>query len=223
MANVKHSDTKASRSRLGRSRRDQILRQATELFQRRGYSNTSLDDIASAIGIRREGIYYYFDNRAQILLSIVKPVSHEMLERLREIAATAATPAQRLAAAVESHLLHFDGRFSEAIIALRGDYASEREAVTAELDPIWQEYEKLWTDIIREGQARAMFNAELDPRMAYFGIIGMCNSVGRWYQPKGPMPVSQLLAGYVRMALASLRRGELDTPLFVPGQIPRAS
>src|SRR5512139_3351992 len=56
-------------------RREDILRKATELFDRQGYANTSLDDIARAVGIAREGIYYYFKNRAEILLHIIEPRS----------------------------------------------------------------------------------------------------------------------------------------------------
>ena len=37
------------------NRREEILRAAQALFLRKGYSNTSLDDIARAVGIKREG------------------------------------------------------------------------------------------------------------------------------------------------------------------------
>ena len=43
-------------------RRQEILQRATECFDRKGYANTTLDDIAKAVGIKREGIYYYFDH-----------------------------------------------------------------------------------------------------------------------------------------------------------------
>ena len=35
-------------------RREEILRHATALFDRKGYANTSLDDVAQAVGIKRE-------------------------------------------------------------------------------------------------------------------------------------------------------------------------
>lgn len=223
MPTAKHSDFRSSGTRLGRTRRDQILRQATELFQRRGYSNTSLDDIASAVGIRREGIYYYFDNRAQILLNIVKPISLELLERMREVAASNMTPVQKLATAVERHLMHFEKRFGETKIALRDDYAAERDAVAAELGPIWQEYEELWISVIRDGQIRSLFNPDLDPKIAYYGIIGMCNSVARWYEPKAMLPVPRLVEVYVRMCLACLRRSDGEGLDVLASPVPRAS
>ena len=48
------------------NRREEILLAAQELFHRRGYANTSLDDIARAVGIKREGLYYYFPIRVSV-------------------------------------------------------------------------------------------------------------------------------------------------------------
>jgi len=44
-----------------------ILDAAGQLFDAKGFSQTSLQDIANAIGGSRSSIYYYFDNREQIL------------------------------------------------------------------------------------------------------------------------------------------------------------
>ena len=68
------------------ARRAEIIRRATECFDRLGYANTTLDDIARAVGIKREGIYYYFRNRAQILLEIIEPQSRELVAGIAAIA-----------------------------------------------------------------------------------------------------------------------------------------
>ncbi len=38
------------------SRRIQILRRATEVFERQGVNRTSIEDIANAVGIKRENL-----------------------------------------------------------------------------------------------------------------------------------------------------------------------
>ena len=67
------------------NRREEILKAAQDLFLRKGYSNTSLDDIARAVGIKREGVYYYFANRPQILIEIIKPLAESAAERLKRL------------------------------------------------------------------------------------------------------------------------------------------
>ena len=187
------------------NRRDEILRAAQDLFHRQGYANTSLDDIARAVGIKREGVYYYFPNRTQILITIIKPLGLQLRDRVREILESDATPEEKICQTVENHLMRFENRFAESKITLRDDYFAENEDVLSEMQPIWDEYEKLWIGIIREGQEKGVFDPTLDPRLAHLGILGLCNWVARWYKPGSSLPVPDLIAMYNRMVLRSLR------------------
>ena len=187
------------------NRREEILRAAQDLFHRQGYANTSLDDIARAVGIKREGVYYYFPNRTQILITIIEPLGLQLRDRVREILESDASPEEKICQTVENHLMRFENRFAESKITLRDDYFAENEDVLAEMQPIWDEYETLWVAIISEGQDKRAFDATLDPRLAHLGILGLCNWVARWYKPGSSIPVPDLIAMYNRMVLRSLR------------------
>lgn len=187
------------------NRREEILRAAQDLFHRQGYANTSLDDIARAVGIKREGLYYYFPNRTQILIEIIKPLGLQFRDRVREILESDATPEEKICQTVENHLMRFENRFAESKITLRDDYFAENDAVLAEMGPIWDEYEDLWIAIIKEGQEKGVFDKSLDPRIAHLGILGLCNWAARWYVPGKSIPVPDLIAMYNRMVLRSLQ------------------
>lgn len=200
--NVRSSTTVAERRE---NRRDEILRAAQDLFHRQGYANTSLDDIARAVGIKREGLYYYFPNRTQILIAIIKPLGLQLRDRVREILESDASPEDKIGQTVENHLMRFENRFAESKITLRDDYFADNEVVLAEMQPIWDEYETLWVAIIQEGQDKGVFDTTLDPRLAHLGILGLCNWVARWYKPGSSTPVPDLIAMYNRMVLRSLQ------------------
>ena len=189
------------------SRRDDILAVAKDLFHRQGYANTSLDDIAQAVGIRREGIYYYFDNRVEILITIIRPLGEHLRDSLAGIVARDVDPVAKLRLAVENHLLRFEHRFAESKITLRDDYFAENREVLAVMGPIWDEYEVLWTGLIREGQQAGLFDASLDARLAYYGILGMCNWVARWYEPGQPPGVPELVEQYFTFIAGGLLHG----------------
>ena len=186
------------------NRREQILDAAQDLFHRQGYANTSLDDIARAVGIKREGLYYYFPNRTEILITIIKPLGLQLRDRVREILESSETPEEKIRLTVENHLMRFENRFAESKITLRDDYFSENELVLAEMGPIWDEYEHLWVGIIKEGQQLGVFDKALDPRLAHLGILGLCNWVARWYVPSKSIPVPDLIEMYNRMILRGL-------------------
>lgn len=186
------------------TRREEILRAAQDLFHQRGYANTSLDDIARAVGIKREGLYYYFPNRTQILIEIIKPLGLQLRDRVKEILNSAGSPQEKIRQTVENHLMRFENRFAESKITLRDDYFSENELVLAEMGPIWDEYERLWIAIIVEGQEQGVFDGSLDPRLAHLGILGLCNWVARWYVPNQSLPVPELIDMYNKIILRGL-------------------
>ena len=47
----------------GSPQREAILRAATAIFLRYGFKKTSMDDIAQAAGVSRQGLYLYFDTK----------------------------------------------------------------------------------------------------------------------------------------------------------------
>src|ERR1700759_1768900 len=48
-------------------KRDAVLRAAASAFNRRGYANTSLDDIAASLGVTKPTLYQYFSSKQEIL------------------------------------------------------------------------------------------------------------------------------------------------------------
>ncbi|MDF1595507.1 MAG: helix-turn-helix domain containing protein [Acidimicrobiia bacterium] len=55
------------------STRERILATAAELFARRGYSTASLQDVADRLGITKAALYYHFDSKDDILLTVLHP------------------------------------------------------------------------------------------------------------------------------------------------------
>ena len=50
--------------------RERILSVALDLFVRKGYAETSLREIAEAVGVSKAALYYHFDSKEDILLAL---------------------------------------------------------------------------------------------------------------------------------------------------------
>lgn len=181
------------------SRRIQILRRATEVFERQGVNRTSIEDIANAVGIKREAIYYYFKSRADILLKIILPQSTSLVMALGAIINSNMSGPEKLEAAIRSHLDRFNPSYLEMSVALREDHFLEDEGKAAELRNVWNEYTRLWIRLIVEGQEQGTFNPTLDAKIVANGILGMCNWMSRWYDPSKSMPVEQIMEIFFSM------------------------
>lgn len=192
------NNTPPTKLRKSDLRRESILRTATELFDRKGYTNTSLDDVAQAIGIKREALYYYYRSRAEILLAIIGPQATALIDGMKEVVATDAPALEKLRSAIHNHLKRFDRHCLEMTISLRDGITSGGEVGSA-MQRIWKEYEHLWTALIEAGQQKGELAVAGEPKMIAFGILGMCNWLARWYNPRKSASIDQIIDTYFEM------------------------
>ena len=69
---------------------------------------------------------------------------------------------------------------------------------------IWKSYEAAWARLIAEGQADGSFRDIGDPKMLAFGILGMCNWLARWYDPRKSVTIDALIESYTELLSGGL-------------------
>jgi AcrR family transcriptional regulator len=185
-------------------RRQDILRRAAEIFAAKGVARTSMEDVAAAVGIKREGVYYYFRSRGDILLEIILPQSNSLLLNLQRVLRSNVSSRDKLHAAIELHLDAFNPSYIEMSVALKEDHFVQHDTKLKELRRVWDDYGTLWTELVREGQALGEFKQTLDPKLAAFGLLGMCNWVCRWYDPNKGASVAQIIENFFSIAESGL-------------------
>ena len=63
-----HRQAFASRRRDPVSKREAVLQTAAQLFLEKSYGRTSMNDVAERLKITKPALYYYFENKEEILL-----------------------------------------------------------------------------------------------------------------------------------------------------------
>jgi AcrR family transcriptional regulator len=56
----------------GRTQRDRVLRAAIDVFAAQGFRGASLDAVAEAVGMTRQGLLHYFPSKVQLLLGVLE-------------------------------------------------------------------------------------------------------------------------------------------------------
>jgi transcriptional regulator, TetR family len=59
-------------------RKNEIISAAKKLFALKGYSPTSMDDIARDVGITKASLYYFFKGKEEIFAAIIEEVIAEI-------------------------------------------------------------------------------------------------------------------------------------------------
>lgn len=86
----------------GRRRREAIVDAATDLFDRRGFHATSMDDIGAAAGISGPGLYRHFRSKDELLIAVFDRIWDRLRPAVEAADGTAAEEA--LARLVDAHL-----------------------------------------------------------------------------------------------------------------------
>lgn len=90
-------------------RRAEALLIAFGLFLRFGYRKTSMDDVARAVGVSRQGLYVWYPNKGALFGAVVEHALDQMLEQIEAaLASDAPLPERLLEAFTRLSGLHTD-------------------------------------------------------------------------------------------------------------------
>ena len=76
--------------------REQILQRTAELFAQRGYSGTSMNEVAQACGLSKPTIYHYFRDKYSLLLEISDGHVSRLQAVVQQVQAEGLPPEQHL-------------------------------------------------------------------------------------------------------------------------------
>ena len=158
----------------------ELLDQAAALFDEKGYSTTSLHDIAAAVGISRPAIYHYFSSKDDLLNALVHQASEAIDKAIASTADRADLSATERLREMTKQLVRQRATSPGLFRILdRADAVRPAEIRGENLDARRHTLEQL-TALIEEGIAAGEFKP-FDPGLAALAILGMCNWVAWWF------------------------------------------
>lgn len=181
------------------------------MFARDGFGATSLDDIASVLGVTKGAFYYHVKNKEEILRLIYLTVLTASEEPLRKIVEAELPPVEKLRRAVEHHAVVAADR-SPAMTVFYREHPHLTGPFSKEILLRKKAYERYFERIIEEGQAAGVFDPQIDPKIATFGLLGMCNWLSQWYRSDGQYSPQQIADMFLRMIGEGMFLGRENVP-----------
>ncbi|MGE0217297.1 TetR/AcrR family transcriptional regulator [Mycolicibacterium sp.] len=187
---------------------NEVLQHATRLFAERGFSGTSLQDVAESMGLKRPALYYYFKSKDALLERLVTDATLGPARRLREIGAqTELDPPARLHAMATWIVRWIDENRGLFLLLVRSE--SDLSAASAKKFRQGRRstLEAVRT-VIEEGVQGGQFRS-VDARIASLGVWGICNWVAFWYHPERSEHSIDTIANQLAdMAVSGLLRAD---------------
>ena len=158
-------------------KRDAVLRVAAQLFNEFGYHATSLAMVAERLQVTKPTLYYYVQNKEEILFECVRLGLELLRSAIAAAAASGGTALDKLEAAMHEYALIVTCDFGMCLIRVGEDPLAPEgrkklRRLKAEID---HEFRTLIEQGIAEGSL-----APCDPKLAAFTLAGGLSWIGRW-------------------------------------------
>jgi AcrR family transcriptional regulator len=167
------------------STKKELFRVAARLFKEKGYRATSMQDIASQLGIQKPSLYYYISSKEDLLKEIAWVTMKMLIDAIEKIAFSPLSPREKIEKIIESHVKLICENLDLFTVSLREINPINAETFWSDVVALRDRYENYVRSIIRVGKESGDFKRDMDEKLAGFALLGALNWTIRWYSPQG--------------------------------------
>jgi AcrR family transcriptional regulator len=199
------------KSEVSSLKRQRVMAAATKLFAAQGFYGTSVDAIATAIGVTKPFVYYHFKDKADILAAICQRGADLTLSAIKAAEMVRGTAAERLAffcrnmAEIVIDHSHFLAVYNREIHALRD--ADRRSILRTRT-----EIDRRVAALIDDGCSKGEFDVD-DLAVTTVSITMMLSNLWIWYRENRTGTRAQVVEAQVQLALRMVGAKDVRTRL----------
>src|SRR6266404_4226416 len=206
------SPWRASRERL-RDRavkREAVIRAAAREFNRKGYHNTSLDDIAARLEVTKPTVYYYVTSKEQLLFQCFVAGVEQIRAAFRDVRHLEVPARERLNAVLRHYGEAVASEFGWCMV--RAEDQDLSPAMSRHIKALKSEIDHGIRRLIREGVQDGSIQP-CDPKMTAFALAGALNWIAHWYREDQSLTGAQIAAAFVAGYAAPRKLWAAEQPL----------
>jgi AcrR family transcriptional regulator len=189
----------------GTKRRADILAAATALFYTQGYADTSVEDVAKAVGVLKGSLYYYIDSKEDLLVRILEDVHEQVSEILVEVVArTDLTPLERLSLYVRRQV-EYNAKNVRRIAVYYHEFRRLSGTRLTNLRRQRREHEQFLVDLLDQAVEAGEVHRDLDTDLAARATFATIIWPYTWYHAEGSISAQELADFSVDFVLNGVR------------------
>jgi AcrR family transcriptional regulator len=192
-------DHRAMREEILAYKRERILEEAVKLFYERGFTGTTLDDIAAELGVTKPFIYTHFRSKTDLLAALCKPTIELSLEAVAGAAKSPGSPTARLHRAIVDFTQVVLSRQANIAIYFREEKNLAPDAL-AEINTLRKRFDRVLSNLLTEGVAAGEFDIS-DVNLTALAIGGMISWAYTWHRSEGRLALEDMCQRMADLAL----------------------
>jgi AcrR family transcriptional regulator len=193
-------------------RREAILAIAAEIFSRKGFTATTVREIADAAGILSGSLYHHFDSKETMVDEIISKFIDEMIVSYTKVVEEVEDPAEALRQLIRTAFAAVPQHRAAVTVAQNESHYLQQFDRFAYLADGYAAVERLWITVLRRGITAGAFKAELDTKLTYLFMRDAIWVTVRWFKPGGRYQVDELAESYIEFVLDGIRAPRTRRP-----------
>lgn len=170
------------------ARMQEIIEAATEIFYEHGYEGTSIENVATAVGILKGSLYYYIDSKEDLLFRVVERVQSDIHGMLNDsIEQTDRPPLDRLAEFARRQV-EYNARNVKIVAVYHNDWRRLKGDRLADIRRRRKYESRVVLRLLEEAKERGDVAEELDTKLAASCVFATIIWPHAWYRAGGVDP-----------------------------------
>jgi AcrR family transcriptional regulator len=186
------------------TRKEQIYRAASNLFSERGYSATSVRDIARELDLQGGSLYAHISSKEDVLWEIIVRIAESFRAAVQPIATADGPTAERLRAMIHAHVGVAVNELARTVVFFQ-DWRHLSEPRKREVLALRDGYEALFRETIAAGVAKGELEPR-DPRLAATFVLTALNGIPGWFRADGEQRADEIADELANLLLNGLEK-----------------
>ena len=207
----RRSAAKKNSSEPYQARRKEIADAAIRVFNRLGFTGTSMGAVAAELSIDRASIYYYISSKEELFDEVVRAVIERNAALARRVADSPTRPAERMRELIVGLMTSYGEHYPLIYIYIRENLAhvsDDRSEWSIGMRKLNRTIEDAVIQIIEQGRADGSFRPGGSSRIIAYGILGVIGWTHRWFRPAtSDISAEQVGRDYADLLLGGLEAG----------------
>ncbi|WP_246943981.1 TetR/AcrR family transcriptional regulator [Bacillus pinisoli] len=184
--------------------KERITEQSIRLFEKKGFTETSIQDIVDSLGVTKGTFYYYFSSKEELLMDIhISYINDLNAQQELILGDTTKNCKEKLYDIVYMLIKNIELDGPSARVFFR-EMRNLSEEHLSEIIPKRDRFRLNLQGLLDEGKDKGEFTQNLKSDIVAFGILGIANWSYQWFNPSGKTSDQEVTNIFVDMILQGI-------------------
>ncbi len=188
--------------------RNEIIAVASKLFVEKGFEKTTMDDIANALGVQKGSLYHHINSKSELFYDIIILGFEDSAKDIEQICSSNLRATDKFRLAISVHFKNIFKNSLEYQVLLNERRHMLDSGQETRVRRLMKTYENSLLGVVMQGMDEGIFRDDLNPRIIVAGIIGVGNSIYKWFSYEGHINYDEVAMMYIEFFMKGIENDE---------------